>query len=89
MTVKDLNEMLLGVDENMQVLIPINKEFDGMFYSPCNIESGVNTVGTDNDLSEDDVQEMELLGKELPEENVFMFVPCGFFEEKDHSHELN
>ena len=71
------------------VIIPVSGEFDGKFYTPCSEQSGVATVGTDPTMTEDDYKEAELLNKETPEKEVFMFVLHGFFEEKDYSHELN
>lgn len=75
MTVGKLKQLLEGLDDEMLVLIPTTNEFTGEFYSPCNEESGVGEMGI--------VEEVEVTTKE------FMLVPCGFFEEKDHSHELN
>lgn len=89
MNVGQLIEKLKNVDPNMKVIIPMGQEFDGRFYSPCNQDSGVGQMGTDPSLSVEDIKEMELLGKEIPEEDVFFLLPCGFRQEKDHSFELN
>jgi len=90
MTVGELKELLAEApDESIQVLIPSTMEFTGVFYSPCSIDSGMTTVGTGMELTEEDVKEAHLLGKELPEEPAFMLVPCGFGDEKDHTHEMN
>jgi hypothetical protein len=89
MTVKQLRKKLEGIDDNMKVLIPLTQEFDGAFYSPCSVDSGVSAMGTGEYLSEEEAKEMELLNKPIPEEDSFLLIPCGFFEEKDHSHELN
>ncbi len=88
MTVNDLRKLIEGADGDLQVLIPINQEFDGAFYSPCIKESGITTMGL-GDLSEEDIKEMKLLNKPIPEEKSLLLVPCGFSEEQDHSHEMN
>ena len=88
MTVYELRELLKGVDDAAKVLIPVTHEFDGRFYSPCSKDSGATTMGT-QDLNEEDVKEMELLNKPTGEENVLLLIPCGFYEDKDHTHELN
>jgi len=87
MTVKELKEKLANAPEDMQVLIPLNAAtgFDGMFFSPCNGDSGVGALGTE-DLSEEEVKEYQLLNKPLPQQDSFILVPCGFFEHhEDHS----
>lgn len=88
MKVGELRKKLEGVDDNMKVLIPFSHEFDGAFYSPCSVDSGVSAMGIEN-LTEEDEKEMQLLNKPIPEEDAFLLIPCGFGEEKDHSHELN
>lgn len=89
MKVKDLKKLLENADDNLQVLIPVSHEFDGAFYSPCSEESGITQLSTDADLTEEDIKEMELLNKPIPEEPAFLLIPCGFGEDKDHTHELN
>jgi hypothetical protein len=89
MTVGELKKLLVGANDDMLVLIPVSQEFDGMFYSPCSGESGVTKMGTDPDVTEEELQGMELLNKPLPEEESFMLVPHGFGEEKNYKHELN
>jgi hypothetical protein len=89
MTVGELRKLIEGADDDMQVLIPLTQEFDGAFYSPCSHDSGVSQMGTDNDLTEEDIKEMELLNKPIPEVPALLLIPCGFGEEKDHTHELN
>ena len=89
MTVAQLKKLLEGVDENVQVLIPVSHEFDGAFYSTCSEDGGLSQMGTDPDLTEEDIKEMELLNKPVPEEPAFLLIPCGFGEEKEHRHELN
>jgi hypothetical protein len=69
MKVKDLKELLKGVDEEMDVLIPLSGEFDGFFKHPCKAESGVNELGIDEDSDET-----------APS---FILVPCGFFDEHE------
>lgn len=89
MTAGELKKKLENVDDGVQVLIPLSQEFDGAFYSPCSVDSGLSIMGTDPDLTEEDVKEMKLLGKPIPEEPAFLLIPCCFGENKDHSHELN
>jgi hypothetical protein len=90
MTVGELKRLLQQApDDNVQVLIPTTMEFTGMFYSPCNADSGMTSMGTDPDITEEDYEEMKLLNQPLPEEPAFLLVPCGFGGEQDHSHELN
>lgn len=66
MTVKELKKLLKKAPDDMQVLIPINGEFDGMFFSPCMGESGVSELGIDDEGDET--------------ESTFLLVPHGFFE---------
>ena len=89
MTVGELKVLIDGADDNLKILIPVSNEFDGFFYSPCKVESGVSKVGIGEELTEEDVEEMELLNKPIPQEDCFLLLPCGFSEEKDKSHELN
>lgn len=90
MTVGELKKLLQDApDDNIQVLVPATMEFTGAFYSPCNVDSGMSSVGTDMELTEEDIKEAQLLNKPLPEEPAFLLLPCGFGDEKDHSHELN
>ena len=90
MKVKELKQLLEGVDDEMDVLIPSSNEFDGLFFSPCLLDSGVSQMGIADSIEElsEPIDELlsSLIGKEQEE---FLLVPCGFFEEKDHSHELN
>jgi hypothetical protein len=67
MKVKDLKKLLKGVDDEMDVLIPLNGEFDGFFKSPCIEESGVNELG----IGDEEDNETE---------KSFILVPCGFFD---------
>ena len=93
MNVGQLKKLLEGVPNDVKVLIPFSHEFDGIFYSPCNVDSGMCKVSTDPDLEPEDIEEMQLLNKPLPEEDAFMLVPCGFAEEDEdgekHKHLLN
>jgi hypothetical protein len=91
MTIKQLRNLLEGLDENMMVLIPASHEFDGVFYSPCPEDSGVSQIGTDATLDEEDIKEMELLSKPIPSEECFMLIPCGFGDVIPfvHNHLLN
>jgi len=90
MTVKELKQLLEGVDDNIDVLIPTSEEFNGIFFSPCLVESGISKMGIVDSIEElsEPIDEVlsSLIGEEKDE---FILVPCGFFDEKDHSHELN
>ena len=80
MKVKDLKRMLEGVDDEIDVLIPMDMGcFDGMFLHPCIEESGVA-----------DLEEAMLLNKATYIKS-FLLVPCGFFDEDidDFNPELN
>lgn len=50
MKVKELKKMLEGVDDEMDVLIPMTPEFDGYFKQPCVAESGVSELGVNENL---------------------------------------
>lgn len=89
MIVDDLRKLLEGVDGKIQVIIPLTQEFDGAFYTPCPVDSGLCAMGTDPNATEEDIEELILLNKPVPEEDAFLLIPCGFGEEKDHKHELN
>lgn len=80
MLVKDLMALLANAPDDMQVLISLNPEFDGMFISPCNVESGVADLGIYED--ENDEQQAALLDKPTSEKS-FMIVRCGFFKEHE------
>lgn len=73
MTVSELKELLIGVDDDMQVVIPTNSIFDGVFYTPDYTESGVNLFGEDTD----------------PNEELFLLAPTGFSDDEIKTHELN
>lgn len=90
MTVKKLKELLEKVPDEMKVLIPAEPHngFTGVFFSPCEQDSGEIEMGTE-DLTEEDENEMKLLNKEIPSEKSFVLVPCGFYETHDNTHELN
>jgi len=89
MKVKDLRELLEGVDDEVDVLMPYDmSEFTGMFLHPCVEDSGISELGTE-DLDDEDFAELELLNKKPPSEKSFILVPCGFFEEHDNAHENN
>lgn len=89
MTVGQLKALLEGVDESMQVYIPASEVFDGKFV-PANFEdSGVTTMGM-GDYDEEDLKEMELLNKPIEdEEDYFLLVPKGFWDEESNEHYLN
>ncbi len=89
MTVGELRSKIEGVDDNVPVLIPVSQEFDGVFYSPCSVDSGVSQMGTEPDITDEEIDELKLLNKPIPEEPALLLVPCGFTDEKDHSHEMN
>lgn len=91
MTVKDLKAMLDGIDDEMEVFIPANsEEFDGRLYSPCAVDSGLSQIA---DVPDEDMQDYIENGEDTewkyPTKDIFMLVPCGYSEEKDHSHVLN
>lgn len=44
MTVAELKNLLEGVADDMEVVIPMNPEFDGFFQGPCSYESGVGEL---------------------------------------------
>jgi|GEM_PF-2423888 len=69
MKVKDLKQLLAEADDDLDVLIPMNGEFDGMFKHPCVEESGVTELGLNEDSDET--------------KPAFLLVPCGFFEEHE------
>lgn len=73
MTVGDLKEMLEGVDNEMEVIIPMNAEFDGIFRSPCAGETGVIEI-TAEDIEDDDIDEFTQM------KEVFAILPHGFGE---------
>lgn len=75
MTKKDLLELLKDIPDDMEIYIPTSMEFEGQFYTPCQVDSGVQIMGMEN----------------MQEEEMFILVPCGFFdeEEDDHRHLLN
>ncbi len=90
MKVKELKQLLEGVDDNMDVLIPTSQEFDGVFAHPCLQESGVSKMGIAESIEELNEPIDEVLMPLVTEEREeFILVPCGFFDHKDHSHELN
>lgn len=90
MTVGELRKKLEGLDDNMKVLIPVSQEFDGAFYSPCSESSGKTVMGTDSEITEEEAEEASSSNTILiDEETNFVLFPCGYFEEADHTHELN
>jgi len=86
MTVKDLKEMLADAPDEMQVLISHTGSFDGVFVSPCMEDSGISEGGLYE--SEEDEKEATLLNKTATRKD-FLLVRCGFFDETEHTHELN
>lgn len=73
MKVRDLKQLLAKADDDMDVLIPLTNEFDGFFRHPCMEESGVTTLGVNENLG--------------TEADSFLIVPCGFFN--DHTDAVN
>jgi hypothetical protein len=67
MKVKDLINLLIGVNGDMDVLIPTGAKFDGCFYKPCVKDSRVTELGISDETEET--------------EPAFTLVPCGFFDE--------
>lgn len=91
MTVKKLKELLAEVPEQMKVLIPGEPKegFTGLFYSPCEIDSGVLEMGGDEHTTHEELDALENKALDLPSEKSFVLVPCGYFEEHDNKHQLN
>lgn len=89
MLVGEMRKLIDGADDNMKILIPISNKFDGCFYSPCNVDSGISQIGTDPEMGKEEIEEAVLLNKPIPEEDVLLLLPCGFDEESNHKHELN
>lgn len=90
MKVKELKALLEGVDDEMEVLIPVSQEFDGFFYSPCPGGSGVCGVGIGDSepIPIYEAPNFVAVVKDEPEEqDAFLLVPCGFGEQDDQSHE--
>lgn len=76
MTVKQLKQLLAKADDDLQVLIPMGEDFDGLFKSPCVEDSGITELGVEEDSDETVTH--------------FVLVPCGFYEEREENHcELN
>jgi len=77
MTVGDLKKLMKGVKDDVEVLIPMSEDFDGMFTSPCIGESGLQQLGIDEETEET-----------VP---AFLLAPHGFFEidETEIDHTLN
>jgi hypothetical protein len=90
MTVGKLKQILAGISDDTKVLIPSNpmEGFDGLFLSPCEEDSDLIELGLE-DLDGEEIAERELLNNSAPTEKSFVLVPCGFFGERDHSHEMN
>lgn len=91
MTVGELRKMIDGVDDNMPVVIPTSKDFKGVFsvYSPCSVGSGKSQLPACDDMTNDEIKELLLADKPLPQEDVMMLVYCGYGEDHEHTHELN
>lgn len=68
--------MLIGVDDEMEVLIPMSAEFDGYFKHPCTSDSGVAELGVNENLG--------------TTKDAFVLAPCAYYDaNKDCTHELN
>ena len=82
MTVEDLRFMLEGLPGDMPVVCPLNagQGYDGIFFSPCLMESGEADLGLID--AEDDIEEFDEIEAILdpPSEKSFILVLCGFFE---------
>lgn len=84
MTIGQLEEMINNKPKHLsweewkttEVLIPMNDMFDGLFFSPCEHESGYAELPTDDENEKPDT---------------FILVPCGFFDidEDEVNPELN
>ena len=84
MKVKELRAMLKGLDGEMEVYIPVNAEFDGLFRTPCTGESGVSQIADfDIEVDEHGLIVPHDVDDELsaPQKDVFMLLPHGFTEE--------
>jgi hypothetical protein len=86
MTVKQLKGLLKDVDDEIEVLIPVNAQFDGMFRSPCTHETGVSQIADipttidEYGLVEMHDEEDELLA---PQIDVFLILPHGFSDQSE------
>lgn len=88
MTVGQLKELLVGVDDNTMVYIPVQQEFDGHLYSPCIIDSGVGEISDDPNMGEEEFETRLNLGT-LKGKEAFLLLPCENEKDKNHLHELN
>lgn len=90
MNIKKLKELIAELPDEMKVLIPAqpSEGFTGVFFSPCEQDSGELEMGGDETMSEEDVEKAINLGS-LETDKSFVLVPCGFYDEKDHAHQLN
>lgn len=90
MTIKKLKELISELPDDMKVLVPTypTEGFTGHFFSPCDQDSGESEIGGDESMTEEEIETAANLGT-LQSEKVFLLLPCGFDEEKDHTHELN
>lgn len=71
MNVGQLKQLLEGVDDDVEILIPFDASmFDGLFYSPCIDESG------EGDSITSDFNETGMAS-----EKSFLLLPHGFFDE--------
>lgn len=81
--------MLIGIDDEIEILIPVNsREWDGFLFSPCIEESGISKIADmENEVDEfglmviHDEQDELLYGKK----DVFMLCPHGFSEPKEEN----
>lgn len=91
MTIKKLKELIADLPDDMKVLVPAQptEGFTGHFFSPCEQDSGVIEMGGEAELTNEEAEAWENKALEIPMEKSFVLVPCGFYEEKDHKHELN
>ena len=91
MKVGALKKMLSDIPDDMMVLIPgePNEGFTGLFFSPCEHDSGVIELGGDENTTLQEVEAFERDQLDLPTEKSFLLVPCGYFNEHDDTHKLN
>lgn len=75
MTVGELKNKLIGVDDDLDVLISPSLKFDGTFLPACEEESGVIQIA---DNYPDAHEEDEIGDAMVPMKNVFAILPHGF-----------
>lgn len=82
MTILELKNIISELPDDMEVLVPAHpmEQFDGSFFSPCVMESGIMSspeIRTEEDY--EDAMENEAIGLPIKEIESFHLVPCGYF----------